>query len=690
MKQYATDKLRNLALVAHGGAGKTSLAEALLFRAGATKRLGNVDEGTSILDYDPEEVKRKITIAASVAPVEWKNHKINILDTPGYFDFAGEVIGSLRIADGAVVVVCATNGVEVGTEKVWDYADQHELPRLVFVNKLERENADFFKVLGQLQEMYGSQVIPIQLPIGQSENFKGIIDLVKMKAFVYASGKAEEVDIPAEMQSDAETHREALVEAVAVTDDELAMKYLEGEALTQEELEKALGEGTKTRQIIPVLCGSALVGAGIDALMDYSIQCLPAPDAHGQVKGLDPATNSEITRKQSADESLSALVYKTMADPYVGRLTLFRVYSGVLKSDSQVYNSTREIDERIGQVFLIKGKEQIPVDSVVAGDLAAVAKLQETTTGDTLCSKNSPIKLPPVEFPKPSLIMAISPKTKGDEEKIASGLARLQEEDPTFNVTRVTETGQTVVSGMGDMHLEIVASRLASKFGVEVELNVPRVPYKETIKGKTEVEGKHKKQSGGRGQYGHVFIRVEPLPAGGGFEFVDDIFGGSVPRQYIPAVEKGIVETLSEGVLAGYPVVDVRVTLYDGSYHSVDSSEMAFKIAGSMAFKKGFVEAQPVLLEPIMNVDVTVPDAYMGDIIGDLNKKRGRILGMDPKDGVQIIRAQVPQAELFRYATDLRSITQGRGSFTMTFDHYEEVPASIAEQIIAESKEETA
>ena len=690
MKQYATDKLRNVALVAHGGAGKTSLAEALLFHSGATKRLGSVDEGTSILDYDPEEVKRKISITASVAPAEWKNHKINVLDTPGYFDFAGEVIGSLRVADGCVVVVCANSGIEVGTEKVWSYADDYNLPRMIFVNKLDRENADFTKVLGQLQEVYGPQVIPIQLPIGQSENLKGLVDLVKMKALIYNNGKVEETEIPAELQGDVETYREALIEAVAVTDDELAMKYLEGEPLTQDELEKALGEGTRTRQVIPVLCGSAMTGAGVDTLMDYCMHCLPAPNEVGDVKGNDPATGAEITQQQSADASLSALVYKTMADPYVGRLTLFRVYSGVLKSDSQVHNSTRQIDERIGQVFLIKGKEQIPVDVVVAGDLAAVAKLQDTTTGDTLCAKNGQIKLPPVEFPQPSLTMSVQPKSKGDEDKIASGLNRLQEEDPTFTVTRVPETGQTVVSGMGDMHLEIVASRLASKFGVEVELDTPRVPYKETIKGTADVQGRHKKQSGGRGQYGDVFIRMEPLPAGSGYEFVDAIFGGSVPRQYIPAVDKGIQEALVEGVLAGYPVVDVKVTLYDGSYHSVDSSEMAFKIAASMAFKKAFAEAQPILLEPIMNVEVTVPDAYMGDIIGDLNKKRGRIAGMDPQHGQQVIKAQVPQAELFRYATDLRSITQGRGSFTMTFDHYDEVPSHIAEQIIAESREETA
>jgi elongation factor G len=690
LKQYTTDKLRNVALVAHGGAGKTTLAEALLFHSGATKRMGNVDEGTSILDHDPEEVKRKISITTSVAPIEWKNHKINILDTPGYFDFVGEVIGSLRVADAAVVVVCATSGVEVGTEQVWGYVNDYELPRMVFINKMDRENADFFKVLSNLQEMYGQQVIPIQLPIGQAEDFKGIVDLVKMKGFLYNNGKVEEVEIPAELQADVETYREALVEAAAVTDDELAMKYLEGEQLTQEELEKALGEGTKDRQIIPVLCGSSHMGAGIDAFLDYCIHCLPAPGEAGEVKGLVPGKNEETARKQSADEGLAALVFKTMADPYVGRLTLFRVYSGVLKSDSQVYNSTQKIDERIGQVFLIKGKEQIPVDSVVAGDLAAVAKLQGTTTGDTLCAKNAPIELPPIKFPEPSLMMAIHPKAKGDEDKIASGLTRLQEEDPTFTVTRVTETGQTVIAGIGDMHLEIIASKLSSKFGVDVELTVPKVPYKETIKGKADVEGKHKKQSGGRGQYGHVFIRIEPLPPGGGFEFVDDIFGGAVPRQYIPAVEKGIQETLVEGVLAGYPVVDVKVSLYDGSYHSVDSSEMAFKIAASMAFKKGFMDASPVLLEPIMNVEVKVPEAYMGDIIGDLNKKRGRILGMDPQDGYQIVRAQVPQAELFRYATDLRSITQGRASFTMSFDHYEEVPANIAEQVIAEAQQENA
>lgn len=690
MKQYTTDKLRNVALIAHGGAGKTSLAEAMLFVSGTTKRKGNVDEGTSILDYDPQEVQRKISINASVAPAEWKDCKINLIDTPGYFDFVGEVIGSLRVADGAIVVVCASSGVEVGTEKVWGYADDYGMPRMVFINKLDRENANFFAVVEKLREMYGQNVIPIQIPIGQAENFRGIVDLVKMKAFVRGDKGVEETDIPAEVQSDVDKYREALMEAVAVTDDELAMKYLEGEELSQEEIEKALGEGTKAGEITPVACGSAHAGIGIDSLLDYCVHCFPAPSETGAVKGTVPGSDEEVTRQPSAEEPLSALVFKTMADPYVGRLSLFRVYSGVLKSDSQVHNSTKGTDERIGQVFLIKGKEQIPVDSVVAGDLAAVAKLQQTTTGDTLCDKNKPIKLKPINFPQPSLSMAVHPHAKGDEEKVSTGLNRLAEEDPTFTVEKITETGETVISGMGDVHLEVIASRLSNKFGVEVDLTVPKVPYKETIRGKVEVEGKHKKQSGGRGQYGHVFLRLEPLPPGGGFEFVDEIFGGAVPRQYIPAVEKGIVETMHEGVLAGYPVVDVKATLYDGSYHSVDSSEMAFKIAASMAFKKGFMDAQPVLLEPIMNVEVTVPEAYMGDIIGDLNKKRGRILGMDPKDGYQVVKAHVPQAEMFRYAIDLRSITQGRGSFTMTFDHYEEVPAHIAEQVIAEARKETA
>lgn len=687
MGKYTVDQLRNVALIAHSGAGKTSLAEALLFCSGSTKRLGSVDEGSSILDYDSEEIKRRISISTAVAPCEWNNHKINLLDTPGYFDFVGEVASSLRVADGAVITVCAASGVEVGTEKAWDYCQEHNLPRMFFINKMDRENANFYKVFETLQEMYGTDVIPLQLPIGQAEDFQGFVDLVRMKAYTFTNGEAKESEIPAEMMEQVQTYRETLMDAAAVTDDDLAMKYLEGEELTQEEIENAIGIGTQSGTLVPVLLGSAKNLIGVRSLLDYLVACMPSP-ASKAVSGKSPQ-GEDIELKCDPSESLSAIVFKTMADPYVGKLTLFKVCSGTMKSDTQVYNASKNSDERVGQLFLIRGKEQIPVTEITAGDIGAVAKLQVTVTGDTLCTKAKPVILPPINFPAPQTSMAVVPKEKGDEDKIAAGLQRLTEEDPTITVEKKSETGQTILSGMGEQHLEIITSRLKSKFGVDVELTIPKVPYRETIRGKVQVEGKHKKQTGGRGQYGHVWLEIEPLPPGGDFEFVDKIFGGAVPRQYIPAVEKGVRETMAEGVLAGYPVVDVRVTLYDGSYHSVDSSEMAFKIAASMAFKKGFMQANPVLLEPIMNVEVIVPESYMGDIIGDMNKRRGRILGMEPRgDGMEIIRAQAPLAEMFQYAIDLRSITQGRGSFTMEFDHYEEVPAHIAEQVIAESKKE--
>lgn len=684
MGKYTVKQLRNVALIAHGGAGKTTLAEALLFCTGSTKRLGSVDDGSSILDYDPEEIKRKISINTAVAPCEWNSHKINILDTPGYFDFVGEVAGTLRVADGVVITVCAASGVEVGTEKAWTYCEEHELPRMFFINKMDRENANFYKVLDTLQAKYGTNVIPLQLPIGQAEHFRGFIDLVRLKAYTFANGTAAESEIPQDMMDQVQTYRESLMDAAAVTDDDLAMKYLEGEELTQEEIEAAIGIGTRSGVLVPVLLGSAKQLVGIQTLLDYLVGCMPSPDVRA-VKGRLPS-GEEVQLTCDPSEAFSAIVFKTMADPYVGKLTLFKVCSGTMKSGSDVYNVSKGVDERIGQLFLIRGKEQIPVNEIAAGDLGAVAKLQTTVTGDTLCTKTKPVTLPPISFPAPQTSMAVVPKAKGDEDKIGAGLQRLTEEDPTITVQKNVETGQIILSGMGEQHLEVITSRLKAKFGVEVELNVPKVPYRETIRGKVQVEGKHKKQSGGRGQYGHVWLEIEPLPPGGDFEFIDKIFGGAVPRQYIPAVEKGVRETMAEGVLAGYPVVDVRVTLYDGSYHSVDSSEMAFKIAASMAFKKGFMEAKPVLLEPIMNVEITVPESYMGDIIGDMNKRRGRILGMTPKDGMEVIRAQAPQAEMFRYAIDLRSMTQGRGSFSMEFDHYEEVPAQIAEQVIAESK----
>ncbi|HHY46803.1 MAG TPA: elongation factor G, partial [Firmicutes bacterium] len=659
MGKFRTDQLRNVALVSHGGAGKTSLAEALLFDCGASDRLGRVTEGTATTDYEPEEVKRKISISTALAPCEWNGSKVNILDTPGYADFLGDTIGALRVADSAVVLVCAASGVEVGTETVWQFADERSLPRLVFINKMDRENADFYKVLEAVRERFGRHVVPIQLPIGAQDTFKGVVDLVSEKAILFDGGgkKATLGEVPPELKDRVQEYRAALLEAAAENDDELIEKYLGGEELTEEEIRNGLRKGVSAGKTVPVLCGSGLKNIGIQPLLDAIVSYLPSPADRPESEGVNPETKAREKRPNNANAPLCALVFKTMADPYVGKLTYFRVYSGSVHSDSQVYNATRGVQERVGQIFFMRGKQQEPTDEVIAGDIAAVAKLQETTTGDTLCDKGNPIVLEPISFPQPNLSLAVRPKSKADEDKIGVGLARLAEEDPTFQVRKDTETGETVISGLGEQHLEVIADRLKRKFGVEVTLDTPKVPYRETIRGTAKVEGKHKKQTGGRGQYGHVWIELEPLPPGQGFEFVDKIFGGAVPKQYIPAVEKGIRETMTEGVLAGYPMVDFRVTLYDGSYHPVDSSEMAFKIAASMALKKGAMEAKPVLLEPIMNVEVVVPEAYMGDIMGDLNKRRGKILGMEPQGKNQVIRALAPMAEMFKYAIDLRSIT---------------------------------
>ncbi|HHW54305.1 MAG: elongation factor G [bacterium] len=691
MKEYNIRQLRNVGLISHGGAGKTTLTEAMLFNSGATDRLGRVDDGSSVVDYDPDEIKRKITINAALAPCHWQKHKINLIDTPGYADFVGDVRGTLRVVDGAVVLICAVSGVEVHTEKVWQFADEYNLPRLVFINKLDRENANFAKALAQVQEQLSNRAVAVQLPIGSEENFRGVIDLVNMKAILYDPKKGKDFtveEIPADMQAEAESYREKLIEAVAETDDELVMKYLEGEALTNEEITTGLRIGTLDGSIIPVLCGSALANVGIQPLMDAIIACLPSPEDVEAIVGTDVKTGEEITLEPSEEGPLAALVFKTMADPFVGKLTYFRVYSGVFNSDTQVYNVNKGKMERVGQLFIPRGKQQEGVERVVAGDIGAVAKLQETSTGDTLGEKDNPIQLPPIEFPRPSYSLALVAKSQGDEDKLGTGLARLVEEDPTLTVEKRTETRELILSGMGDVHLEVTIDRLKRKFGVEVETETPKVPYRETIRKSVKVEGKHKKQTGGHGQYGHVWIEMEPLPEGEGFVFEETIFGGAVPKQYIPAVEKGIREAMEEGVLAGYPVVDFKVNLYDGSYHTVDSSELAFKIAAIQAFRKAMEQANPVLLEPIMNLEVLVPEAYMGDVIGDLNSKRGRILGMEPKGSMQLIKAQVPLAELSKYAIDLRSLTQGRGSFEMSFDHYEEVPARTAEAIIAQAQKE--
>ncbi len=686
MKKYQAGKIRNLILLGHGGCGKTTLAEAMLFSGKAIDRFGKVDDGTSTMDYDPEEIKRKISIGAALAPLEYKDHKINLLDTPGFFDFIGEVKGATRAADAACVVVCAVSGVEVGTEKAWGYADEQKLARLILINKMDRENANFDNVLNALRNKFGTNVIPVQIPIGAADKFQGVVDILNNKAYVFEGGKMVEKPVPDDLAGRVQEYRAMISEAVAENDDELLNKYLDGQELTNEELLAGARKDTVSGKLVPVLAASSLKQNGIMNLLDVIVDYLPSPVDRGELTGVNPVSNTDEKRKPVDNEPFSALVFKTMADPFVGKLTIFRVVSGTIKSDSQVYNASKGIMERVGQLFIMKGKTQEPVTELGAGDIGSVAKLQETFTGQTLCDKDKPILYASIEFPKPKLSLAVEPKAKGDEDKIGNGLARLTEEDPTFSVMKDNITHEMVASGMGDLHIEVITSKLHKKFGVEVNLKPPKISYKETIKGTVKAEGKHKKQSGGRGQYGHVWLELSPLPTGSGFEFVDKIFGGSVPRNYIPAVEKGLHEVMERGVLSGNPVVDVRVTLYDGSYHAVDSSEMAFKIAASLGFKKGFTEAKPILLEPILNVEVKVPEEYMGDIIGDLNKKRGKILGMEPDGKYQIVRALAPQAELSRYAIDLRSMTQGRADFTVNFDHYEEVPAQLAETIIAEAK----
>lgn len=685
MKEYSVDRVRNVVLLSHGGAGKTSLAEAMLYNTGAIKRLGKVDEGTTASDYDPEEIRRHISVNTSLIPCEWRDHKVNVLDTPGYADFVGEMKGATRVADGCVIVVDAASGVEVGTELVWQYADEGDLPHLVFVNKMDRDNANFSRTLSQLKEAFQGNFVPLQLPLGAAEGFEGLIDLVTMKAYI--GEKEEEKEIPPELLEEARSFRQALVEAAAEAEDELIVKYLEGEELSAEEIRRGLVAETKARSVILVLCGSATQVVGSQALLDATVEYLPSP-AEGEVKARSPLSGLEETLEVSPASPLTALVFKTFADPYVGKLTYFRVYSGVMESDSRVLNVSKNEEERIGQLFHLRGKEQEAVKSISTGDIGAVAKLQATSTGDTLCDKDHPLLLPEIGFPQPVYSAAITPKTKADLDKMGTALARLVEEDPTLQVSREQDTGETILSGMGESHVEIAARRLERKFGVEIETNVPKVPYKETIRSTASAEGKYKKQTGGRGQYGLVQLRLEPLPRGQGFEFVDEIFGGAIPRNFIPAVEKGLNEAIKSGVLAGYPAIDFRAALYDGKYHPVDSSEMAFKIAASLGFKKAMEEANPVLLEPIMQLAITVPEEFMGDVLGDLNSKRARVMGMDQSGGLSVINAQAPLAEIQRYATDLRSMTQGRGYFTMEFDHYEEVPDHIAQEIIARARKE--
>ncbi len=687
MNDYKPAYIRNVGIYAHGGAGKTTLAEGLLYEAKAIDRMGKISEGNTTMDYDHEEIQRQVSISCSVAPLEWKDTRINIVDTPGYFDFEGEVVTSLRAVDFGLVVVCAASGVEVGTEKVWSRLSKMNIPRAFFVNKMDRENANFEKTLTQLKENFGSSVIPLMLPIGSENSFKGYVDLLTMKAFIQEGGKIVEAEIPQDMISSADTARAELLEAVAGTGEELMDKYFAGEELSCEEIKAGLRTAVLNGDVVPVLAGSGQQRIGAAALLDFLTDYAPSPVDRGDIEGISPADGKTMSRHPSESDPFSAFVFKTIADPFVGRLSIFRVFSGTVVSDSSVYNQNKDAVEKIGQLYLIKGKKQIAADKLIAGDIGAVSKLMVTSTSDTLCDANNKIQYPPIEFPEPSLELAIEPKSKGDEEKINSGLARLMEEDPTFEIERNAETGQTLIKGMGELHIEVIAKKLMNKFGVECVLTQPKIPYRETIKGRAHVEGKHKKQTGGHGQFGHVWIDFEPT-AEGDFVFEEKIFGGSVPKQYIPAVEKGLRDCIKQGVLAGYPVVNMKAILVDGSYHPVDSSEMSFKIAASLAFKKGMEQADPVLLEPIMHVEVQVPEEYMGDVIGDLNKRRGRILGMEPKDGYQLVIGEAPQAEMYKYGADLRSFTQARGSFKMWFERYEEVLPAIADKIIEEAKKQ--
>ncbi|HIE51761.1 MAG TPA: elongation factor G [Armatimonadetes bacterium] len=684
-----TQTIRNIALAGHRGAGKTQLVDAILFTAKATDRLGRVDEGYATTDFDQEEINRHLSINAALAFCEWDKHHINLVDTPGYADFMGETYFALRVVDAVVVVINATEGVEVETERIWKLANEYDLPRLVFINRMDGERASFEAAVEQVRSQLKANAVPLVIPLGAEAQLRGVVDILLGRAYAW-SGEREwqEVESPAELQEEMESYREQLMEAAAEADDVLLEKYLEEDTLSLEEMIRGLRLRVLAGKVVPVLAGAGLRTIGVPQLLDYVVKFLPSPADRGVVEGTAPGSEEEVTREPSPEAPFCALAFKAIDDRYVGQVTYFRVYAGTLRSDSQVYNANQGRRERVGQISRMQGKTQLPVSAIQAGDIAAVPKLSATSTGDTLCEEVAPIILPVPERLEPTLFLAVHPRARGDEEKISSGLARLQEEDRALLSYRDEDTGELIIAGQGQLHLDVVVSRLREKFGVEVDTSLPKVAYRETIRRKAEAEGRYIKQTGGAGQYGVVHLRLEPLARGSGFEFQDEIVGGVVPSQYVPSVEKGVREAMKRGPLAGYPVVDVKVTLYDGKYHSVDSSDLAFQMAGGIGFRNAVQNAQPVLLEPIMNLEVTVPEEYMGDIIGDLNGRRGRILGMTPQDGEQKIEAQVPLAEMSTYATDLRSLTQGRGRYHMEFSHYEEVPPHISERIIAQRREE--
>jgi len=689
MKRPETARIRNLALVAHGSAGKTTLAEAMLFTAGATSRLGRVEDGTTVTDFDEDEIRRQISISTAMAWAEWRGHRLTLLDTPGFAAFLSDANNALRVVDGAVVVVGAPDGVKVQTEKVWGSAAALSLPRAIFLSKMDKERADFARALEDVRKNLAPNAVPVQLPLGAEAGFAGVVDLVRMRALRFTpdgNGRPAEEEIPAEVREDAQALRAALVEAVAEADDRLLEKYLETGELSETEVREGLVNGIRTARLFPVLCGAPARNIAVSPLLDLVVEAFPAPTDRPLPAATDAKTGEALALGAAEDGPLAALVFKTIADPFAGKVTMFRVYAGRLTSDSSVLNAGKGVKERIGQVLLLRGKQQTVVEALGAGEIGAVVKLKETATGDTLTDEKRPVKLPELTFPAPMISFAVEPKAKGDEEKMSTSFARLREEDPTIQIRYDPETRETVVSGMGRAHVEILAERLKRKFGVDVTLKTPRVPYKETIKARVrEVQGRHKKQTGGRGQFGDCWIHMDPLPRGSGFEFSNQIVGGAIPRNFIPAVEKGVVEAMERGPLAGNQVVDLKVTLYDGSTHPVDSSEMAFKLAGRLAFRKAIQQAKPVLLEPIMTVEVVAPGDCMGDIVGDLNSKRGRVLGIEAKGRNQVVKANVPLAEMLEYDSRLRSITGDRGDYSMEFSHYEEVPAPIQEKIVAEA-----
>lgn len=686
MKIYKSDNLRNVALLGHGSAGKTSLAEAMLYDSGAVNRLGRVDEGTSVSDWDDEERRRKMSINATLIPCEWRDHKLNVIDTPGYMDFVGEVVGSARVVDAAVVLVDSVGGVEVGTEQVWDYADEQNLPRLAFVNKMERENANFQRVVEEIASRFHLPAVPIQLPIGSQADFQGVVDLLTQKAYV--GEKGSEAPIPAGMADAVEEARMVLLEAAAEGEDALMEKYFESETLTEEEILRGLKARIRRGDLVAVLCGSAAMNIGVQGVMQAIVDLLPSPVAAGPYPARNLATNENTELEGDAAGALAALVFKTVADPYVGKLSYFRVYSGTVESDSRVFNSRVREEERLGQIYAMRGKEQLPVDRVPAGDIAAVARLSETQTGDTLCDRGMPLELAPAEYPDPLYSVAVTPKTKADAAKISPTLTRLAEQDPTLRWRQDISTRETILSGMGDTHINVAIRRMEETFSLGLDTAVPRVPYMETITRSSSAQYRHKKQTGGAGQFAEVHMRVEPRERDSGFEFAWEVVGMNVSKTFGPSIEKGIKSVLEQGVIAGYPVVDVMAAVYDGKEHPVDSKDIAFQIAGREVFKLAFKAAGPVLLEPIYKYTISVPEEYMGDVLSDLNTRRAQVLGMDQANGRSIVTALVPLAEMQRYVSDLRSITQGRGLFSMEFASYQNVPGHLADQIVAASQRE--